>query len=228
VALSTFSPSWLVHRIHSRAVGEAVGAHGRGRILDVGCGRRPFQAVLARHGTQVMAVEADRRRYGGDQPPEAWADGQYLPFRGACFDTVVAFQVLEHVPEPGRLVAEAARVLRRGGRLVLTAPHIWGIHEEPADFYRFTGYGLAHLARAAGLEVLETRALAGYWVTAGARFCYYLEHFDRYGLGLLVRPALAAVQVAAMVLDRLHRVEGDAWNFLLVAERPAAAAGGGA
>jgi len=128
--------------------------------------------------------------------------------------------VLEHVPEPAQLLGEAGRVLRNGGHLVLTAPHIWGVHEEPHDYYRFTGFGLAHLARRAGLEPVEVRPLAGYWVTAGARFCYYLQHFERGPLALLVRPLYAGVQLAAWLLDRLHRVEGDAWNFLLVARKP--------
>ena len=63
--------------------------------------------------------------------------------------------------------------------------------------------------------------MAGYWVTAGARFCYYLQLFERLpGMALLLRPLYALVQLAALVLDRLHRVEGDAWNFILVATKP--------
>lgn len=223
---SILSPSWLVHRIHGHAVAAALRSHGRGRILDVGCGRRPFQPVLTGHAERVIGIESDPARYAEGPRPEAWASGLDLPFCNESFDTVVAFQVLEHVPDPGRMMAEMVRVLAPGGRLVLTAPHIWGIHEEPADYYRFTGFGLAHLARAAGLEVLETRALAGYWVTAGARFCSYLQHFDRFGLGLLVRPLYALVQVLALALDRLHRVEGDTWNFLLAAGKPGAGEGG--
>jgi len=225
VGTSVFSPSWLVNRIHGQAVRAAVESHGRGRVLDVGCGRQPYRDLLAARATGVVAVESDPARYADGPSPDTWASGLELPFRSDSFDTVVAFQVLEHVPEPGRMMAEMARVMTSSGRLVLTAPHIWGIHEEPADFYRFTGYGLAHLARGAGLEVLEVRALAGYWVTAGSRFCYYLQHFDRCGLSLLVRPLYALIQIAALGLDRLHRVEGDTWNFLLVAGAPGPGAG---
>lgn len=225
VGTSVFSPNWLVNRIHARAVGAAVEAHGRGRILDVGCGRQPFRALLQSRAVCVTAVESDPARYATGPRPQAWGSGLELPFHSDIFDTVAAFQVLEHVPEPGLMMGEMARVLAPGGRLIVTAPHIWGIHEEPADYYRFTGYGLTHLARSAGLEVLEVRALAGYWVTAGARFCYYLQRFDRWGLGLLVRPLYAIVQLVALGLDRLHRVEGDTWNFLLVAEKPATRSG---
>jgi len=118
-------------------------------------------------------------------------------------------------------VAEIARVLRPGGCLILTAPHIWGIHEEPRDYFRFTGYGLAHLARRAGLEPLSVRPMAGYWVTTGARFCHYLQQFAKVGPTFAVRPLYAAVQILALVFDRLHRVESDAWNFIMVARKPA-------
>lgn len=212
-----FAVNWLVLRLHRQHLGEAMAAYGAGRVLDLGCGRQEHRR-LASPGSYV-GLEVDRARYG-DLPPQVWGSGLALPFSSGAFATVLCAQVLEHVPEPAQLVAEAGRVLASGGHLVLTAPHIWGIHEEPHDYFRFTGFGLAHLARQAGLEPVAVRPLAGYWVTAGARFCYYLQHFDRGPLALLVRPLYAAVQLAALLLDRLHRVEGDTWNFLLVARKP--------
>ena len=75
------------------------------------------------------------------------------------------------------------------------------------------------LARRAGREPGEVRAMAGYWVTAGTRFCYYLRRFARGPLKPLVSLFFAPIQLMAWGLDRIHRVESDAWNFLLVARR---------
>ena len=111
-------------------------------------------------------------------------------------------------------------MLKPGGHLLLSAPHIWGLHEIPHDYFRFTCYGLQHLAERAGLEVLEVRPMAGYWVTAGARFCYYLRRFQRRLFGPLMGPVYALIQCTAWALDRLHRVDSDTWNYLLVARRP--------
>lgn len=216
---SWFSASGLVLRINRQHLAAAIRAYGRGRLLDLGCGGRPYAALVASCARICVSLEQDRQRYR-DAPPQVWGSGLDLPFRAASFDAVLAAQVLEHVPEPARLCAESARVLGPGGHLVLTAPHMWGVHEEPHDYFRFTGYGLAHLARQAGLEVVEVRAMAGYWVTAGARFCYYLQRLERQGLGWCLRPVYALVQVLALALDRVDRVEGDAWNFLLVARKP--------
>jgi len=227
VGQSLFCVNWLVHRLHRHHVQAAVEEYARGRLLDVGCGQRPFLDVLERHARTCVGLETDRSRYPDEPRPEVWGSALSLPFEDRVFDTVVAFQVLEHVPEPARAVAEMARVLRPGAHLILTAPHMWGIHEEPEDYFRFTGYGLAYLADAAGLQVLRVAPLAGYWVTAGARLCHYLQHFEKVGLVFLIRPLYAAIQLLALGLDRLHRVEGDAWNHLLVAVRPPEASGAG-
>lgn len=216
---SLLSVNWLVLRLHREHLARAIGAHAAGRLLDVGCGRQPYVSLLKEQVRQYIGIEVDRQRYVAT-PPQVWGSGLCLPFRDRSFETVLCAQVLEHVPEPARMLEEISRVLRPGGHLILTAPHIWGIHEEPHDYFRFTGYGLAYLARRAGMEAVRVQPLAGYWVTAGARLCYYLQHFEKPGLGLLVRLFYALVQSAAWGLDRLHRVESDAWNFLLVARRP--------
>lgn len=208
-----FTKNWLVHRIARRYIADAV-RHGRGRMLDAGCGGKPYRDLFAPVVGSYM---------GMDPRPglaEVRGDAQALPFRAGAFDTVLCSQALEHLPEPGRAVAEMARVLKPGGCLIVTAPHIWGIHEEPHDYFRFTRYGLAYLMERAGLEGVDVRAMAGYWVTAGARFCYYLEAFERGLLKPFVRMAYGLVQVCAMVLDRLHRVEGDTWNYLAVGRKP--------
>ena len=220
-AHSPLGVNWLVHRINRQHIEAAARDHARGKLLDIGCGEGRYDDILGQHADFTAGLECDRRRYGSTCRPGVWGSGLSLPFRDGCFDTVVSFQVLEHVPEPARMVQEIGRVLRPGGHLILTAPHMWGIHEEPNDYFRFTGFGLAHLSRAAGLRVIRVSAMAGYWVTAGARFCYYLQQFEKIrGLALLLRPLYALVQLTAMVLDRAHRVEGDTWNFILVASKP--------
>ena len=232
-----FSVNWLVTYIHARHVARAVRACASGRLLDVGCGSRPFKDLLEANSDRSVGIEIDTRRYarrstsaegmiacsGKEEPghlPDAWASGLQLPFIDASFDTAVSFQVLEHVPQPARMLAEIARVLKPGGVLVLTAPHIWGIHEEPHDYYRFTPYGLRYLCETVGLRVHSVIPLAGFWVTIGARFTHYLAQFEKLYLHPVTRPLMALIQLLCLGLDRLHRVDSDAWNHLLVARKP--------
>ncbi len=210
-----WSKNWLIHRLMRQGMASVAGSI-HGRLLDVGCGTRPYAPLFAGRVSRYIGVERDRARY---VQADIWGDVLFLPVKDNSFDTVLCNQVLEHVPEPQHMMGEMARVLKTGGTLILTAPHIWELHEVPHDYYRYTPYGLRYLAEKAGLIVVDVRALAGFWVTAGARFCYYLARFDRGVLALLIKPMLLAVQLGAWVLDKLHRVESEAWNFLLIAQK---------
>lgn len=213
--MGPLAPNWLVEHIAARYIVDAAGRWARGRVLDVGCGAMPYAHAFG----EYVGLEYDVKRYPHARP-HIGGSALHLPVRDASFDTVFSSQVLEHVPEPWRMVEEMARVLKPGGCLLISAPHIWGLHEVPHDYFRFTCYGLQHLVERVGLEVVEVRPMAGYWVTAGARFCYYLRRFQRRLFGPLMGPVYAVVQYVAWGLDRLHRVDSDAWNYLIVARRP--------
>ncbi len=59
---------------------------------------------------------------------------------------------LEHLPEPGLALAEIARTLEPGGRLLIAAPHEWEVHQAPHDYFRYTRYGLQYLLERAGVR----------------------------------------------------------------------------
>lgn len=91
-----------------------------GRVLDVACGTAYGTALLGGVGVDVSVdcLRAARRRWGC----LAAADGLRLPF-GEAFDAVVSFETVEHVGDPEGFVAECRRVLRPGGRLVMSTPN---------------------------------------------------------------------------------------------------------
>ena len=80
------------------------------------------------------------------------ANLQALPFRADSVDAVLNIQVLEHVRDPAVVVQEFYRILKPGGRLLLTAPQGWHEHQKPHDYYRFTQYSLTELFRTAGFN----------------------------------------------------------------------------
>jgi SAM-dependent methyltransferase len=115
------------------------------RVVDVGCGTGDLTEQLAREaGVPVVAVDlsprmADLARARG--LPAADADIERLPFPDGTFDAVLANRVLYHLPDLDAGLAELARVLRRGGRLVAVAyrvdhlAELWEVvgHEPLAD-----------------------------------------------------------------------------------------------
>jgi len=67
--------------------------------------------------------------------------------------------------------------------------------------------------------------MAGYWVTPAQRFCYYEQNFEPFPVVRFLLPIVwFAVQAAGGLLDRLHREESDAWNYVIVARKPMEAA----
>jgi SAM-dependent methyltransferase len=80
-------------------------------------------------------------RHGGYGKIDYVSDAAAIPVPNASFDAVLCTEVLEHVPDPVAVVQELARVLRPGGKLLLTAPLGSGIHQEPHHYYGgFTPY----------------------------------------------------------------------------------------
>src|SRR5258706_6769640 len=92
----------------------------KGRVLDVACGTGYGTAMLGAVGAD-LSLEA--LRYARRHPaPYVAADAVRLPF-GRSFDAVVSFETIEHVPDPGRFVAECAPVLKPGGLLLVSTPN---------------------------------------------------------------------------------------------------------
>lgn len=108
------------------------------RTLDLGAQNGPYASFFP-------------TRVGLDIRPGAGVhvigDAQALGIGDATFDVILCTEVLEHLPEPQRAIDEMYRVLRPGGRLVLTTRFLFPIHDAPHDYFRFTKYGLRHLLR---------------------------------------------------------------------------------
>ncbi|MCD6386439.1 class I SAM-dependent methyltransferase [Candidatus Sumerlaeota bacterium] len=104
-------------------------------ILDVGCGAGYYVGEFSVRGARVIGLDIDRETIGRGVP--AWiiqkynpvftvADARHLPFSDNVFDKVVILDCLEHIEEDGKVLSEVYRVLKDGGKLILTVPTIPG------------------------------------------------------------------------------------------------------
>lgn len=145
--------SRLVADITASLYEQHLPALARGRLIDLGCGSVPLYGLYERYVSEAVCVDWPGSVHG-TLHVDIQADlSQPLPFEDGEFDTVVLSDVLEHLPEPWRLVREIGRILTPGGHAFVNVPFLYGIHESPHDYYRFTGFALRRFAAEAGLAV---------------------------------------------------------------------------
>jgi SAM-dependent methyltransferase len=146
------------------------------RVLDAGAGEMSHARFFTRQRyTGVdLAVGDAAWDYG---KLDAIGDLTALPFRTASFDACINIVTLEHVREPARALAEIARTLAPGGRLLLIVPHEWEVHQAPHDYFRYTRYGVAYLLEKAGFRHPNIQPVGGYFRLTSRRLLNGLQFF---------------------------------------------------
>jgi SAM-dependent methyltransferase len=125
------------------------------RVLDVGAGDAPYRELFAH--AEYETADWEHSVHEDAQRSDHIAPADRLPHGDAEVDVLLCTQVLEHVPDPGAVLAEFHRILRPGGRVYVTAPLVWELHELPHDYFRYTQPGLEHLLAGAGFDEIDVQ-----------------------------------------------------------------------
>ena len=240
---SILSPYYLDRRFLRASVAR-LAPRASGVLLDVGTSEGPYRALFEPYVARYLGLEYPPSIL--EKRPDLWsildrakrsvdvfADGNRLPFRDAAVDTVLSTEVLEHLPDPRRCILEMARVLKPGGRLLLTVPFQQPLHELPWDFYRFTPSALRDLAQSAGLEVESIEPRGNFAAACGALCTQFLlrtagaRELQSDGSvvpsswrNLLLSPVYALMQGAALLLSKLSDDQAVALGYALIARKP--------
>jgi SAM-dependent methyltransferase len=184
------------------------------RVLDYGCAEQPYRRFF---GETVEFV-------GADLPGNPAADiiiraEGTLDLADNSFDAVLSTQVLEHVANPSTYLNECLRVLKPGGRLLLSTHGLMVYHPDPVDYWRWTGAGLSRALRSAGFTLIHSEGIMG----LGAVGLQFVQDSIYHRIHPRLRPAVAMLfQSLIAISDRL--APGDAqWDALVhavVAEKP--------
>ena len=188
------------------------------RVLDYGCADQPYRA----------RIPAGASYLGADLSGNPLAEVQIRPDGGldlpdGSFDAVLSTQVLEHVAHPSSYLVECHRLLRPGGRLLISTHGIMIYHPDPVDYWRWTCAGLSHQLEQAGFRVCSFNGVMGLSATGLQLFQDGLF----WRLPRLLRiPFTALVQAMIFFVDWLDKPSMRAQNalvFVAIAEKPGSA-----
>lgn len=197
------NPFFIARRNLFRNI-KAYSNHLSGRILDVGCGRKPYESLFENRKEYVgMDIENPGHDHSNEKI-DVYYDGKTFPFDDESFDSILTNQVFEHVFNPEIFMREIHRVLKPGGRLLLTVPFTWDEHEQPNDFARYSSFGLTHILISHGFEVMGfKKSTKGFAAIAQLTIGYLFKLFySRYrilnGLGTI---AISPLHIFLLLLS---------------------------
>ncbi len=143
---------------------------GRYRVLDVGCGIKPYLPYFEPYAAEYVGVDLEN--------PAADLEGsvEALPVEDASYDLVLCTQVLEHVTDPDVAVRELHRVAAPGGRVLASTHGVQVYHPSPTDYWRWTHTGLERLfARNGDWAQVTVTPVGGAATCIGAMSAVYAD-----------------------------------------------------
>ncbi|HEY3310226.1 MAG TPA: class I SAM-dependent methyltransferase [Anaerolineales bacterium] len=202
--------------------------YAKGTLLDIGCGMRKYEPIFLPNVSKYIGL--DWPQFDDRSRQDITGDALHLPIRSGSIDTVLATELMEHLPSPEVFLAEVARVMCNGGTLILSVPFMEPLHEEPRDFFRFTPYSLQLLLNKNGFTIRQLWSRGGWWSVVLGSFVNQVL-FDwaspldeagkrRYGImTFFTVPFCAFIQWLAYQLDRVFASHKYTLGYTVVAER---------
>lgn len=188
----------------------------KGDLLDFGCGSKPYQSLF----TGVSSYTGvDLENEGHDHSSEQidyYYDGITLPFSDNSFDSLFSSEVLEHVPDIKRSLGEIRRVVKPGGRVLITVPFVWTEHELPFDFRRFTQGGIEKILTDSGFKLIRSQKVGNYTCVIFQMIMMYLHtllYTNNKYLNLIINMVFLAPVTCLGVLFNLVMPKRYNWYF---------------
>jgi SAM-dependent methyltransferase len=196
-------PSWSLRAPLAAWVRSEADAARPARVLDVGCGVKPYYPYFEPWASRYVGVDIVE-----NPAADLLGPVEALPVDDASFDLVLCNQVLEHCDDPAQAVRELHRVTAPGGRVLASTHGVMVYHPSPNDLWRWTHVGLARLFEQNGAwSDVAVRPGAGTVACLGMLIATYI---DLVAQRLHAIPAgqvvVSGVNSAAAALDRRSKL----------------------
>lgn len=186
--------------------------YASGILLDIGSGNNPYKKFFMDKVKDYVSL--DRFDFEGIKP-DIIGDATNLPIKSDSVDTVFSSQVLEHVPEPQKMIDEIYRVLKKGGVCILTTHMANPLHGEPHDYFRFTKYGLRQIFKK--FQKIEKIEENGGALLSTAQFAIW--GLSEKLPGFINRLLIPFLNIIIKKLDKIFYDPRFTTNYLIVAKK---------
>lgn len=181
--------------------------YAKGTLLDIGSGLAPYKPFFK---NVKKYIKMDNFNYPGAKP-DIIGDALKVPMKDKSIDSVFSSQVLEHVPNPQKMIDEIYRILKKDGICILTTHMAQVLHGEPHDYFRFTEYGLRELFKK--FKHIEIKPNGGALL---AIFQFFIFAVDEK-FPLISKPFITILNIIIKRLDKIFFDKRFTINYLVYA-----------
>jgi SAM-dependent methyltransferase len=187
--------------------------HIEGRVLDLGAGSAKYKEIISQKASEYRSCDAVKNKNIDDV-----CDVLNLHYPEESFDTVISTQVMEHVNNPFLMASQIGKILKVGGKVILTAPFLIPLHSGPDDYFRFTKNGLSEIFKQSGFAIIESGYYGGFPAVISEMI--HFSWFNPYKhQGVWARCIMMMIEKAAVFLDKIFPGEIIFSNSYVVAQK---------
>ena len=201
-----------------------------GRLLDFGCGAKPYKDLFTSVSEYIGLDYASEGHSHADENIDVFYDGKTIPFPDNSFDSIFSSEVFEHVFSLQEILPEISRIIKPGGKLLVTCPFAWEEHEIPVDYARYTRFALQDMLEKNGFIVRITDKNGHFVMALHQLFIVYLNYswIDKvWGLSRVPLFKKIVRQVLVPLLNYAFLLSEPIWpksdkmylNTIILAER---------
>ncbi len=148
-----FHPAYIIRSRIYRGI-KKYAPELKGKVMDFGCGSKPYKSLVVNADEYIGVDYAGEGHSHSNEQIDIYYDGISLPFADNTFDAIITSEVFEHIFNLENILKELNRVLKPGGKILITCPFVWNEHEVPVDFGRYTSFGMRALLERNNFEIL--------------------------------------------------------------------------
>lgn len=179
--------------------------------MDLGAGSAKYKEMILQKASEYRSCDAVKNKNIDDV-----CDVLNLIYPPESFDTIISTQVMEHVNNPYKMAEQIYKVLKPGGKVIVTAPFLIPFHSDPNDYFRFTPSGISEIFKQSGFTVIESGHYGGFFMVLSEMI--HFSFFNPYSH----KPnrLMILVEKTAKFLDKIFNSKKIYANSFIIAQKP--------